>query len=367
MNSTHKNKYLRTEIILISLMWLVLLASPWLFRDEESTFTWSDFARAMETIIPIFIVFIVNRFFLVPYYFAKKKRIIYFVSVGILVFLTTTAFWFYHSQTHRQANFPPQMARPFRDTPPAGRSGHRPPPVRPNPQGMPPFANVFVLSILLVGFDTGLKTSMRGFELEQEKEILEKQNMANQLDMLRHQVSPHFFMNTLNNIHTLIEMNTQDAQSAVIKLSKLMRYLLYETDEGNTTISREIEFIESYIELMKLRVSDKVDIVIHISENIPDKKIPPLLFTSFIENAFKHGVSYQQESYIHLDMMVNTERLVFQLKNSKAKKSSNLENKNGGIGLENTIKRLDLLYANSYHLDILEDEKTYSVNLSIPI
>ena len=145
----------------------------------------------------------------------------------------------------------------------------------------------------------------------------------------------------------------------------MMRYLLYETDSEKTTLKREIEFLESYINLMKLRFNEKVNITLNLPQNIPDRTIPPFLFTSLIENAFKHGISYKEESFIDIEMILGDDRLLLIVKNSK------IDNKKveefSGIGIENTRKRLDLLYAKNYHLDIIDRKDIFIVNLSIPL
>jgi LytS/YehU family sensor histidine kinase len=242
----------------------------------------------------------------------------------------------------------------------------RPVPPQPEaPRPIPPYANFLILSFLIVGFDTGLRSTLRWTEVQQEKVQLEKENVANQLVMLRNQVSPHFFMNTLNNIHSLVDINTEEAKESIIKLSKMMRYLLYETETEQTTLKREVEFLQSYIDLMRLRFSKKVTITLNLPSIIPEKTLPPFLFTSIIENAFKHGVSYQDESFINIEMTIGTDRLLFAVKNSKSENNQSKEF--SGIGIENMRKRLNLLYPSNYHLDIIDSENLFTVNLSIPL
>jgi len=218
---------------------------------------------------------------------------------------------------------------------------------------------------LVIGFDTGLRMISRWSKLEQEKTLLEKENVQNQLAFLRNQVSPHFFMNTLNNIHSLIDIDAGEAKDSIIKLSKLMRHLLYESEAEQTPLKKEVEFIRSYINLMKLRFTDKVEIEVAIPENLPDKTIPPLLFTSLIENAFKHGISYKHPSFIRINLSVADGRLNFDIANSKQVKDVN--DSTQGIGLKNTRQRLDLLYAGDYAFDISENENEFVVKLSLPI
>ena len=135
--------------------------------------------------------------------------------------------------------------------------------------------NFLIFSVLIVGFDTGLLSGLRWIGAENEKVRLEKENVATQLTLLRTQVSPHFFMNTLNNIHALVDSNTEEAKEAIIKLSKMMRYLLYETETEKTTLKKEVEFLESYINLMKLRFSEKVRITMNLPAVVPEASIPP--------------------------------------------------------------------------------------------
>jgi hypothetical protein len=369
--ASHKNVLKFTEFFLILFVWMVLIAAPILFFEGENYFEWSRVWKPMETIVPLFFIFLVNRFLLVPRLLFKKRRLLYVVSIAAMISVLTIGSYFYHVN-FVQGQSPLRREMDNRrmqesQNPPPDRHGfdRRPPPHETNKRPMPPFANLLIFSILMVGFDTGLKASFRWSEIEKEKAKLEKESVVNQLDMLRSQVSPHFFMNTLNNIHTLVDISSDKAKEALVKLSKMMRYLLYDTAHGSTTLKKEIEFIESYINLMKLRVSDKVDIVLNLPPNIPDKTIPPLLFTSYIENAFKHGISYQHKSFINIDLVLDNERLLFVIKNSNTTKS--LQNKKSGIGIENARKRLDLLYADNYHLDIIDNNDMFTINLSIPL
>jgi len=229
----------------------------------------------------------------------------------------------------------------------------------------PPFLNTIIISFLVIGFDTGLRMLFKWSKLEKEKTELEKEKVQSQLAFLSNQVSPHFFMNTLNNIHALIDLNPEEAKDAIIKLSKLMRYLLYESQAKLVPLTNELEFIKSYVNLMKLRFSEKVKINLFVPENLPVKSIPPLLFTSFVENAFKHGISYEKPTYIDIEFSFVPENLIFEIKNSKSKKIS--ENKPFGIGIENTRKRLDIIYGTKYSLKIEDNNDDFVLNLKIPL
>ena len=363
-----------TEILLISFVWIVMIAAPVLFnRQAGSSITWQMFITPMGTIIPLFLIFLINRFILVPGLLFKNNSILYGITVAALIVICTIGTFIYQNQFN--THHPPsqstgilndrRMERP--PFPPEGRNDENfhPPQKAPYPDRMPPFANILIFSVLIVGFDTGLKASFRWAESEREKARLEKENISIQLDALRNQVSPHFFMNTLNNIHTLIDISSEKAKDAVIKLSKMMRYLLYDTAQGETTLQKEITFIESYIELMKLRVSDKVEISITMPHVVKDVPIPPLLFTSFIENAFKYGISYQQKSFIHIELIQEEEQILFHIKNSK---NTTVDNRNStGIGIENARSRMNLLFGTKHRFVITETESTFAIDLSIPL
>ena len=236
--------------------------------------------------------------------------------------------------------------------------------------GKPPvmaFADNLIICILLVGSGTTIKLMTKWLNEEKLRKDAEKEQLKTNLALLRHQVSPHFFMNTLNNIHSLIEMDSEKAQDAVERLSTLMRYLLYDSAQNAIELKKEIEFINSFVSLMQLRHSDEVEVTVLIPDQIPDIKIPPMLFISLLENAFKHGVSYPMKSYIYFKLQVHENTLDCIIKNSKHKTVVNQYDEYAGIGLENIKKSLNLLFEKDYKLDISDKEKEFEVNLTIPI
>ena len=193
---------------------------------------------------------------------------------------------------------------------------------------------------------------------------LEKENLEQQLEYLKYQINPHFFMNTLNNIHALVDIDAEKAKSTILELSKMMRYVLYEGDKKGVPLTREFDFIRNYITLMRLRYTNKVQIRIDIPSQAPDRLIPPLMLITFIENAFKHGISYQHDSFIEVKAEVLGEKLHFACRNSKAEKPNE---EKGGVGLANVKQRLKLLYDNDYTLKIQDETDVYSVQLIIPL
>ncbi len=225
--------------------------------------------------------------------------------------------------------------------------------------------NYFILSVLVTGFAYVLRVSEQMRQSEKQKKELEKERLSSELAFLKNQISPHFFFNTLNNIYSLIGINKEDAQEALHNLSKMMRYLLYESEKGNTTLGDEISFLENYIELMKLRLSDRVTLNVSLPDKVSNLKVPPLLFIPFIENAFKHGVSANEHSFINISIDVYDDEIIFESSNSINLVKGDRPEADSGIGLENVIKRLKLLFSDDYILNISDKEKVYKVELRI--
>jgi LytS/YehU family sensor histidine kinase len=234
----------------------------------------------------------------------------------------------------------------------------------------PPFGqmhlfNFVLVCILISGFSIGLRVSEKFIQQEKHQKELEKVRLSAELAFLKNQISPHFFFNTLNNIYSLIGVNSEDAQEAVLKLSKLMRYLLYESDQEKVRLDQEIEFMNNYIDLMKLRLSNKVDLQVSFPEKSNGIMIPPLIFIPFIENAFKYGISYKEKSFVHLSLSVKDQDLLFMCSNSMVGTKDKGENQFSGIGLENVSKRLNLLFPKHHSLNLTESDSVYNVQLTI--
>ena len=224
-----------------------------------------------------------------------------------------------------------------------------------------------VLGFFMTGANTGIKLIYQSMRDEQQMEALKRQNLQAEMDYLKYQINPHFFMNTLNNIHALIDIDADSAKNAVIELSKMMRYVLYDSGREIISLNRDIQFLKNYIELMRIRYTDDVEIRVEYPENLPEQvSIPPLLLIVFVENAFKHGVSYNRPSFIHLRIDYADGRVTSTLTNSRHAAPADRK-ADSGIGLENVRKRLALIYGEkNYTLDIREEENFYTVKLVIP-
>lgn len=172
-------------------------------------------------------------------------------------------------------------------------------------------------------------------------------------------------MNTLNNIHALVDIDPEMAKSSIVELSRLMRYILYDGNKPTIPLSKEAQFISQYVALMKIRYADDIDIDLSLPEGHPEGDVPPLVFVTFVENAFKHGISYEGRSFVKIRMEVEGKTLKFSCVNSRH--PSRPADNSSGIGLENVRKRLSLLYGDKYSMKVVEDDDIYDVSVEIPL
>lgn len=364
------------ELLILTVLWIIVFASPVLVQLLNDEVSWDKVFVNWSRLLPFFVLFFFNHFVLFPLIFVRFKKVWYLIGVALTLALFSIIM--VQLKPHNRVETPPFEQR--------RREGHRPPPPQhnnverpqrprpdnqPGPRGqgpapLPPFINTALIALLIIGFDTGLRGVFRWTRSEQERDKLEKEKVKTELAFLRNQVNPHFLMNTLNNIHALIDFDTDEAKDTVIRLSKLMRYLLYDTERNLIPIREEISFIRSYVELMEMRISKRVKVNVRMEVLDEQKTIPPLLFTSLIENAFKYGVSNQKDTVIDISVSTTESELEFLVSNTIAQKK-NESTEHSGIGLGNTQKRLDILFDKSYTLEITNKEDTFTVRLKIPL
>ncbi len=220
-----------------------------------------------------------------------------------------------------------------------------------------------VLFIAAVSTTYGLLLEMQKQEKINAQERQER--MQSELSFLRSQISPHFIFNVLNSIVYLIRSKSTNAENITIKLAELIRYMLYETDDKQVPLSKEIEYLQNYISLQKIRYEDDVDITLKISGTETSQLIEPMLLIPFVENAFKHGVGLVRNPFIHINLGFDNDQLVFEVKNNKAGNLGGDKDSSSGIGLKNVKRRLELLYPNSHLFDIHNGETEFVVNLKL--
>lgn len=342
-----------------SLLWVVVWAYPLvavLVRDAKGDidFSWTPVLQAWIGILPFFLLFAVHH--LAVMRFLMRRRFKSYAAVAVAA-ITLFCFYSYSSEPpHRQS------------MPPRERQHAILPPKPPHHNGFPkPMALDFVIAVLMMGFDIAIALFSRYQEEQEKASRLESVHFQYELEHLKAQINPHFFMNMLNNIHGLVEIDPERAQEMIMELSKMMRYVLYEGDKQFIPTLKEAQFVANYVTLMKKRYSpDKVKVTLNIDEaRMQGSMVPPLLFITLIENAFKHGVSYRQTSFVDVSMRVADGRISLRCDNSRHP-SNDVPSKPGGVGLANLRQRLHLLYGNDFNFDITEDDSRFLVNLSIP-
>jgi LytS/YehU family sensor histidine kinase len=184
-----------------------------------------------------------------------------------------------------------------------------------------------------------------------------------ELETLKSQINPHFLFNTLNDIYGLAIIKSDNTANSISKLSNMMRYILTETKAEKVSLERELNYLKTYVELQKIRLTEKTKINFHIDGSSLQKQIPPLLFINFIENAFKYGVSNEFETNIDVSIIIDDNNLELRVKNDIVKSQPDLKSNN--FGLENVKRRLNLLYPASHSVDIKNNDKTFELSLKI--
>jgi hypothetical protein len=344
---------------------------------DAVSFYWDEVFHVWKQFAGFLILFLIHNFFLAPIlvYRQQIKKYILWVVMLIGLFSVSQCITRPDDIGQRREEIeghrPPHELREQREPPrhlDRPRHHHRPP----HPL-MLDWHDVFsiIMLILMLGMNLGIKLYFKNRNDQLRMAKLEKENLEQQLEYLKYQINPHFFMNTLNNIHALVDIDPEKAKDTILELSKMMRFVLYEGDKKGVPLNREFEFIRNYVTLMRLRYTDKVDVQVNLPAEVPDYQLPPLMLITFIENAFKHGISYQHDSFVHVKIEVRDERkevrgiwLCFHCRNSKAEKPNEEQ---GGVGLANVRQRLNLLYGENYTLNIQDEPDTYNVELQIPL
>jgi two-component system LytT family sensor kinase len=224
----------------------------------------------------------------------------------------------------------------------------------------------FVMITMVIGLGITISFIQKWNEEVLLRQSLQQEKVSSELAMLKAQINPHFFFNTLNNIYSYTLTDGDIARDAITNLSQMMRYVLYDTTAEKTLLSREIEFVEEYIALMKLRISEKTKVTFVVSEPVTDLMIAPMLLLPFIENAFKHGTSGLSEGYIDITITQAQKTVQLVVTNTIYPKAGKVNQESSGIGIANTTKRLALLYPGKYELSTGKiNETAYSAKLFI--
>ena len=341
-----------SENLLYSIVWIFVFLIPILnsaLLDDE--YNINNILISWIKIAPYFIVFAVHNTFIARQMLLRRRFVAYIVTTVILLGVVFGSVDLYQRYLEgrlfvheRLSEFVPRYRASITDL---------------------QWSWNILLGLFMLGAHDGIILIFKSISDERRMEVLKRQNLQAEMEYLKYQINPHFFMNTLNNIHALIDIDAECAKDCVIELSKMMRYVLYESGAHDISLHNELTFVSNYINLMKIRYTDDIDITFEQPEHRTEVFIPPLLFIVFVENAFKHGVSYKEPSFIHISVRCDNRNVRFTVENSRHPEK---KDKKAGIGLENVKKRLELIYGDKYSLNIdSSSPKIYRAELIIPV
>ena len=227
-----------------------------------------------------------------------------------------------------------------------------------------------LLYVLLISLVSGYCFVRQFYQEEKMRKILENEKLATELQFLKSQINPHFLFNTLNNLFSMAQdSQDQPAANGILKLSGLMRYMLYESNHEKVDLQKEVEYVLQFIELQQYRIGegDQTYISFELEGDVREQKIVPMLIIPFVENAFKHGLDLAKESFIQFRLTVEEELFRFSSRNTIHRSSSTFDKRDSGVGLDNVIRRLDLLYPEKHEIKIEEKDNYFLVELTLDL
>jgi len=391
---TKSRLHLLIIIIIHIIIWLLFLQLPLLFypvRVDDKTFWYREF---ISKLLPIGL-FYINYYFFLPRFFEKKRYKAYFgwVFISLLVILITdtlirekifitfqqfvvspgsprggaiarTGQNFFISRGDSVIKGPDSMIRTFGPLPPPFPFMER------TLFGIPlrilffSFNRTISISVFLLLAGGMIRLAYSFIKSQNEKKSLENLNLNAEVNFLKSQINPHFLFNTLNSIYSQAHNKSEHTEYSVLKLSELLRYVLYETGEEKVLLEKDIQYINNYIDLQRIRLSSKIKLCYNVNGNLDANTIAPLMLITFIENAFKHGISYTQPSVIEIDITVFEKTLTLKVSNPVVKNDTFTQ---GGLGLKNVTRRLELLYPGKHTLTVSQADNQYLVNLKLDL
>jgi len=378
----NKSKTYVFFIVLIHVcIWSLLFLLPFLFYPVRFGDK-SIFLR--EAISKVFLVgmFYVNYYLLLPRLFERKKYLIYFLLILSAIILAVVQDIVVREKLIGSRPFvirmEETMSQRINENPMGDFFGPLNDSVAPPPP-LPLFEHTIwgvprrmlfmslnkVISFSLILFLIGglIRLSLSFIKNQNEKKVLENENLNAEINSLKAQINPHFLFNTLNGIYSLAHTGSKQTEITILKLSDLMRYVLYESGTEKVELKKDIQYISNYIDLQRLRLSSKVTIQYTVQGDTDNYYIAPLLLMSFLENAFKHGISYTRSSLIRIEITVFEGTLTLLVENPFIERNSFAP----GVGLKNATRRLELLYPHKHSLNITNGEGLYTVNLKLDL
>lgn len=339
-------RLLTSKLVYHTAFWLTLFILLFLINRERSNLVLTLTLQVIQHIFFMVLVY-TNIYVLVPKYLSNNKIFAYLVNLLALVILVTCArivcqFWLL-SGRHEAQNELLYIGQVI----------------------------IFILHFFIALASTIFVISSQWVRNAREKQELKTEQIQTELKFLKSQINPHFLFNILNSLYALTLKKSDMAPTMVIKLSEMMRYMLYECNEKRVPLEKEINYLRNYLDLEKLRIGNKMDVELNVNGELEGKYIAPLIFINFVENSFKHGgiSGNKSKGHVTLDISVEEEEIRFNLENSKPLRIGETKSMKaiGGIGLKNVKNRLDLVYANNYKINIREDDDIYSIDLALQL
>jgi len=334
------------SVILHSLFWTV-----WLTRSFYDTYGIWGVQWSIAYVLIVFIsqapLVYIHLYLYVPKLLNRKKYFLYFLMTGLSIYGYSLLNYQLLTTIPRE-NMPERMTRFIGN--------------------MTPYYDILEGMIALI-LTYALKYTLIAFITQNELLKLQKEKLQLELNALKAQIHPHFLFNTLNNLYSLTLKNSEKASEMILKLSDIMRYVLYQANEEKVLLNKELEFISSYTELQRIRYHNRYNISFKVEGEVEEQMIAPLLFIDFVENAFKHGIDKRfSDGFVHIRFYINKNSVSFTLENSIGNdEQSDVKQSDAGIGLNNIIKRLLILYPNRHQLDIINKNEIFTVKLQIEL
>ena len=327
--------------------WGILICSPLFFTGRSGVNSVEDYVRGIIVPLSYMSIFYINYVWLIKRFLFRRQtgrflccNVLLILAVMGLVHLCMT-----YAIPDQMIGPPHAHPRPLRDV-----------------------IGFYLINVMIYSLVAGLSVAIRmtngWYKVQANQRELERERAEAELSNLKSQLNPHFLFNTLNNIYSLIAFSPEKAQEAVHDLSRLLRYVLYESNQPLVPIEKDLDFLRNYIELMRIRLPRHVDLQTDIEAATPGVMIAPLLFISLVENAFKHGVSNSQPSFIQITIRQAGDTVSCSIRNSYFPKSAG-DKSGSGIGLSNLEKRLSLLYPECYHFTYGKEGENYVAHLVI--
>ena len=286
------------------------------------------------------VVFYTNYSLLVPHLLLKKKKIPYLLTVVVLLMIA-------YLVISNVFVFDLYDSRNLLDKRPSK------------------FIIIIFFNAVIIIIGTIIRVYEQWIENDRIKTKIEVQKNKTELEALKNQLNPHFLFNSLNSIYSLTVKKSNDAPEAVIMLSELMRYMLYKANDNKVLLKDELQYIENYIKLQRIRIAKNDNVKMNIRGAITTQKISPLLFISYIENAFKYGTDFKGNTEVEIDIDVKEDELQFKCINIIGSVAKDQEN--SGIGMQNTKNRLELLYPGKHWLTTVEKDNKFIVDLKLKL